>query len=67
MIMHDKKSFSQENKYYYNFIFRILLKKLKYKFLASGRPWMNILEIIIIGDIIKKLNPKRCLEWGGRL
>ena len=51
--------------------FKVLNRKIRDKILwkvfhkSLPRPWMTHEEIIIIEGVLKKLKPKRCLEWGG--
>ena len=53
-----------------NFFFQIY-EKCKGKFFQVlfhkkiVRPWMRYQEIAIVSEVLRKLQPRKCLEWGG--
>lgn len=52
-------------------LFPQLYKEYRYKILSKIfnktiiKPWMKYREIEIVKDILKHLQPQKCLEWGG--
>ena len=43
-------------------IIDLILRKALH--IPSKKPWMRYREIEILKEILKKLRPKKCLEWG---